>query len=260
MRLANHLLMGVAAAGLAVAASAASADEPIGKGLVMYMQMGGNPGDGATLARQTGAAQAAAALGVELKSQFSAWAPATMINQFKEAMAARPNCIEIMGHPGSTAFHDLVKQATDQGIVVTDGNSPLTPLQNEFGTKGFGYAGVDLYAGGALTANAMLAQGLKSGDEAMVYGVFSQAERGQSEKGLADTLEKAGLKVDRLQITQEVNSDTSLGVPILAAYIQAHPNLKAIGTQHGGVTGTMDQVLNKAGKKPGDIVVRSEEH
>ena len=53
--------------------------------------------------------------------------------------------------------------------------------------------------------------GLKSGDEAMVYGVFSQAERGQSEKGLADTLEKAGLKVDRLEITQEVNSDASLG-------------------------------------------------
>ena len=36
----------------------------------------------------------------------------------------------------------------------------------------------------------------------MVYGVFSQAERGQSEKGLADTLEKAGLKVDRLEITR----------------------------------------------------------
>ena len=136
-----------------------------------------------------------------------------MINQFKEAMAAKPSCIEIMGHPGSTAFHDLVKQAVDQGIVVTDGNSPLTDLQKEFGTKGFGYAGVDLYAGGALTAKAMLAQGLKAGDEAMVYGVFSQAERGQSEKGLADTLEKAGLKVDRLEITQEVNSDTSLGVP-----------------------------------------------
>ena len=101
----------------------------------------------------------------------------------------------------------------------------------------------------------MLAQGLKAGDQAMVYGVFSQAERGQSEKGLADTLEKAGLKVDRLEITQEVNSDTSLGVPILVAYIQAHPNLKAIGTQHGGVTGIMDEVLKKAGKKPGDIIV-----
>jgi simple sugar transport system substrate-binding protein len=255
MRLATILLAGAAATALASAAGLASAADPIGKGLVMYMQMGGNAGDGATLARQTGAAQAAAALGVDLKSQFSAWAPETMINQFKEAMAAKPSCIEIMGHPGNTAFHDLVKQATDQGIVVTDGNSPLSDLQAEFGTKGFGYAGVDLYAGGALTAKAMLAKGLKSGDEAMVYGVFSQAERGQSEKGLADTLEKAGLKVDRLEITQEVNSDTSLGVPILAAYIQAHPNLKAIGTQHGGVTGTMEEVLKKAGKKPGEIIV-----
>ena len=249
------LLAGVAGCAVMAIAGPAVAADPIGKGLVMYMQMGGNPGDGATLARQTGAAQAAAALGVEVKSQFSAWAPEKMIAQFKEAMAAKPNCIAIMGHPGSAAFHDLVKQATDEGIVVTDGNSPLTDLQTEFGTKGFGYAGVDLYAGGALTAKAMLAKGLKSGDQAMVYGVFSQAERGQSEKGLADTLEKAGLKVDRLEITQEVNSDTSLGVPILVAYIQAHPNLKAIGTQHGGVTGVMEEVLKKAGKKPGDIVV-----
>src|SRR5271165_2776310 len=255
MRLANFLLAGVAAAAVATITSSASAADPIGKGLVMYMQMGGNPGDGATLARQTGAKEAAEALGVELKSQFSAWAPETMVAQFKEAMAAKPSCIEIMGHPGSTAFHDLVKQATDQGIVVTDGNSPLTPLQNEFGTKGFGYAGVDLYAGGALTANAMLAQGLKSGDEAMVYGVFSQAERGQSEKGLADTLEKAGLKVDRLEITQEANSDPTLAIPVLTAYVQSHPGLKAIGTQHGGVTSVLAEVLKKAGKKPGEITV-----
>ena len=255
MRVSKLLLIGVAATAVMAIAGPASAADPIGKGLVMYMQMGGNPGDGATLARQTGAAQAAEAFGVQLKAQFSAWAPETMINQFKEAVAAKPSCIEIMGHPGGVAFHDLVKQATDEGIVVTDGNSPLTDLQNDFGTKGFGYAGVDLYAGGSLTAKAMLAQGLKSGDEAMVYGVFSQAERGQSEKGLADTLEKAGLKVDRLEITQEVNSDTSLGIPVLAAYIQAHPNLKAIGTQHGGVTSVLEDVLKKAGKKPGDIIL-----
>ena len=36
-----------------------------------------------------------------------------------------------MGHPGSTAFHDLVRQAVDQGIVVTSGNSPLTDLPRE---------------------------------------------------------------------------------------------------------------------------------
>ncbi len=254
MRSLNLVLMGVAAAAVTAIAGPVSAD-PIGKGLVMYMQMGGNAGDGATLARQTGAKEASEALGVELKSQFSKWEPETMINQFKQALAAKPNCIEIMGHPGSVAFHDLVKQAVDEGIVVTDGNSPLTDLQKEFGPKGFGYAGVDLYAGGALTANAMLAEGLKAGDQAVVWGIFSQAERGQSEKGLADTLEKAGLKVDRLDIPQEVNSDPTLGIPQFAAYIEAHPNLKAIGLQHGSVTGVMPEALKKAGKKPGEIIL-----
>jgi simple sugar transport system substrate-binding protein len=257
MKLTKILLGGAATIALMAGVGVASADDMIGKGITMYMQMGGNPGDGATLARQTGAAQAAAALGIDkLNSQFSAWAPETMISQFKEAMAAKPTCIEIMGHPGGAAFHDLVKQATDQGIIVTDGNSPMTDLQAEFGTKGFGYAGVDLYAGGSLTAQQMIAKGgLKAGDEAMVYGIFSQAERGMSEKGLADTLEKAGLKVDRQDMPQEVNSDTSLGIPILAAYIQSHPKLKAIGTQHGGITGILAQALTKAGKKPGEIVV-----
>ena len=244
----------ILAAGLGYGTASAQDMAP-GEGLVMYMQMGGNAGDGATLARQTGAAQAAKALGVELKEQFSAWAPETMINQFKEAVAARPACIEIMGHPGSAAFHDLVKDAVNQGIVVTVGNSPMSDLQAEFGAQGLGYAGVDLYAGGKLTAEHMIAQGLKSGDEAMVYGVFSQAERGQSEKGLADTLEAAGLKVDRLEITQEANSDASLAVPVLAAYVQANPKLKAIGTQHGGITGILAEMLEKAGKKPGDIIV-----
>ena len=232
------------------------ADEPLGKGLTMYIQMGGTSGDGATLARENGAKAAAAAFGIDLKAQYSQWDPGTMINQFKDAVAAKPSCIEIMGHPGSTAFHDLVKDAVDQGIVVTVGNSPLTDLQKEFGPKGAGYVGLDLYAGGALTANSMIKAGkLKAGDQAMVYGVFSQAERGLSEKGLADTLDKAGLKVDRVEISQEVNSDPSLGVPILTAYIQSHPNLKAIGLQHGGVTAILPEALQKAGKKPGEITI-----
>ncbi|MFL5334832.1 MAG: substrate-binding domain-containing protein [Geminicoccaceae bacterium] len=251
----RNLLLATAA--IALAAGTALAADPPGKGITIYMQMGGNPGDGATLARQTGAAAAAKALGVDqLNEQFSGWAPETMIDQFKQAMAAKPSCIAIMGHPGNEAFMGLVKQAFDQGIEVTHGNAPLTEIQATFGPKGFGYAGVDLYQGGKLTAERMIEVGnLKSGDEAMVYGVFSQAERGQSEKGLAETLEKAGLKVDRLEITQEINSDVSLGVPVLAAYVQSHPNLKAIGTQHGGITGVLAEVLKKAGKKPGQVTV-----
>ena len=101
MKLARILLTTAASAALLAAAAPARADDAPGKGVTIYMQMGGNAGDGATLARQTGAKEAAEALGVDLKSQFSAWAPETMINQFKEAVAAKPTCIEIMGHPGS---------------------------------------------------------------------------------------------------------------------------------------------------------------
>ena len=250
MKIARLLLCGVAAMGL-MAATAAAQEAP-GSGVTIYMQMGGNPGDGATLARQTGAAAAAKALGVDqLNEQFSAWAPEKMIEQFKQALAANPTCIVIMGHPGADAFKDLVDEAVAKGIVVTHGNSPLTPLMEAHGPKGFGYSGVDLYEGGKLTAEEMIKVGnLKSGDKAMVYGVFSQAERGLSEKGLADTLEKAGLTVERLEITQEANSDASLAVPILAAYVQNNPDLKAIGTQHGGITGILAEVLKKAGKNP----------
>lgn len=243
--------------GTTMAAAPALAADPPGKGLTIYMQMGGNPGDGATLARQTGAAAAAQALGVDsLNEQFSGWAPETMLEQFKQAMAANPSCIVIMGHPGSDAFMGLVDEAVGRGITVTHGNAPLTAIQEKHGPQGFGYAGVDLYEGGKLTAEKMIEAGnLKSGDKAMVYGVFSQAERGQSEKGLADTLEAAGLTVDRLEITQEANSDASLAVPVLAAYVQSNPDLKAIGTQHGGITSVLAEVLRKAGKQPGEITV-----
>jgi simple sugar transport system substrate-binding protein len=250
------LLAGAAGLMLLSGTLALAQDEAPGAGVTIYMQMGGQSGEGPVLAREVGAKAAAQGLGATLNAQYSGWQPERMIAQFKEALAAKPSCIVIMGHPGSEAFKDLVKQAFDQGIIVTHGNAPLSEIQQAYGPKGFGYSGVDLYEGGALTANEMIkAGGLKSGDEAMVYGVFSQAERGQSEKGLADTLEKAGLKVDRLEISPEVNSDTSLAVPVLAAYVQSHPGLKAVGTQHGGVTGVMADVLKKAGKKPGEITV-----
>jgi simple sugar transport system substrate-binding protein len=258
MRAVKIALLGAVAFGVAAGmVHAQPAGEPPGKGLTIYMQMGGTPGDGATLARQTGAAAAAKALGVsQLNEQFSAWQPEKMIEQFKQAMAASPDCIVIMGHPGNEAFGDLVKQAVDRGITVTHGNAPLSEIMKAHGAQGFGYSGVDLYEGGKLTAQEMIKAGsLKSGDKAMVYGVFSQAERGQSEKGLAETLEKAGLKVDRLEITQEANSDASLAVPVLAADIQSNPDLKAIGTQHGGITSVLAEVLKKAGKKPGEITV-----
>ena len=148
------------------------------------MQMGGTAGDASTLARTNGAKAAAAALGIKLVEQYSGWDPQKMIDQFKEAMAAKPDGIVIMGHPGEDAFAALVDEAESQGIIVTSGNNPLPNIEAKYQTKGFGYAGANLHDGGYLTGQAMVAAGLKAGDEALVYDIWHQEGRSESSQGI----------------------------------------------------------------------------
>ncbi len=244
------------AAGLVIAAGAAapSQAQTIGEGLVMYFQMGGNPGGGATLARTNGARAAAEAFGVDLREQYSAWQPDVMINQFKEAMAANPDCIEIMGHPGNDAFWDLAAEARERGIVLTSGNSQLSDLFNEYRQSGFGFVGMDNYRSGRLVAGATIKNaGLKEGDRVMVYGLLSQDERGKLERGALDVYEENNMTIDYIEISPEVNADPSLAVPILVAYIERTPDVKSIITSHGTVTGFLGKALKEAGKEPGEI-------
>jgi simple sugar transport system substrate-binding protein len=225
------------------------------KQIVVYMQMGGQQGDPSTLARTNGAKAAAAALNVKLIEQYSGWDSQKMIDQFKEAIAAKPDGIVIMGHPGEDAMGSLVDQAEGMGIIVTSGNNPLPNIESKYQTKGFGYAGADLHAGGYLTGKAMVAAGLKAGDEALVYDIWHQEGRSKSPQGIYDALTEAGLTVEKLDVTDDVDKDASLAIPILTAYIQAHPNVKAIGTQHGNLTSVMPKVLEAAGKKAGDVAI-----
>jgi len=246
------------AAGVLIAAGvsgpAASQEGTIGEGLVMYFQMGGNPGGGATLARTNGARAAAEAFGVDLREQYSAWQPDVMINQFKEAMAGNPDCIEIMGHPGNDAFWDLAAEARERGIVLTSGNSQLSDLFNEYRQSGFGFVGMDNYRSGRLVAGATIKNaGLKEGDRVMVYGLLSQDERGKLERGALDVYEENNMTIDYIEISPEVNADPSLAVPILVAYIERTPDVKSIITSHGTVTGFLGKALQEAGKEPGEI-------
>lgn len=246
------MVLAVAVVVFAIGHSSATAQD---QKIIVYMQMGGTAGDASTLARTNGAKEAAASLGVELHEQYSSWDPQTMIAQFKEAVAAHPDGIVIMGHPGEDAFAALVDDAESQGIIVTSGNNPLPNIEAKYQTAGFGYAGADLHDGGFLTGQAMVASGLKAGDEAMVYDIWHQEGRSVSAQGVVDALEAAGVKVDKLDVSNDVDKDASLGIPVLTGYIAAHPNLKAIGTQHGNITAILPKVLEAAGKKPGDIIV-----
>lgn len=226
----------------------------LGDGMTIYIQCGGPEGGPATIARTNGARDAARHLGVKLIEQYSKWQPEIMIQQFKEALAAEPDGIAIMGHPGSDAFAPFVKEAVEKGIIVTSGNTPLTELYNAYGGNGFGYAGVDLYAGGYLTGKSMVKQGLKKGDKALVYGLMGQAERGRSTRGMYDALKEEGLEVDYMEISPEVDADFSQCVPVLTAYLTSNPDTKAIGSQHGGITSMFQKVLEESGKKLGDVI------
>jgi len=223
--------------------------------LVVYMQMGGTQGDASTLARTNGARAAAEALGIELHEQYSGWDQQTMIDQFTEALAADPDGIVIMGHPGEAAMQPLVDEAFSRGIIVTSGNNPLPNIEAQYQTRGFGYAGADLYQGGYLTGLSMVAAGLQSGDEAVIYDIWHQEGRSVSSQGMYDALTEAGVVVEKLDVSDEVDSDVSLAFPILTAYIEAHPNLRAIGTQHGNITANLMSVLQAEGLAPGDIIV-----
>ena len=226
-----------------------------GEQLVIYMQMGGLQGGGATLPRTNGAKAAAKDLNVKLVEQYSGWDPQKMIEQFKEAMAANPDGIVIMGHPGEGAFESLVNEAISQGIIVTSGNNPLPNIEAAHQADGFGYAGADLYQGGYLTGKSMIAAGLKAGDKALVYDIWHEEGRSKSPQGIFDALEEAGLVVEKLDVSKEVNEEASLAIPILTAYLEANPDLRAIGTQHGNITAALPKVLEAAGKKPGEVIV-----
>jgi simple sugar transport system substrate-binding protein len=215
---------------------------------------GGTPGGGFEQVVYNGALQAAADTGADVQYVWSDWDPAKMITQFTQAVATKPDGIAVMGHPGDTAFDPLIDDAESQGIIVTSMNTQLPLAQAKYSGKGFGYAGAILYnAGFALGQEAIAESGLKSGDTAFLWGLLSQAGRGERTKGVKDALEKAGLKVIYQEIDDATNANASAGVPVFTGIMSAHPEIKMVITDHGNLTGTMQTFLEAAGKKPGDV-------
>ena len=143
-----------------------------------------------------GAKQAEADLGPTVSYVFSDWDPQKMIQQFKEAVATKPDGIAVMGHPGDDAFSPLIDDAESQGIIVTSQNTELPTSFGNYQGNGFGYVGaVNYTAGYNLGKEAVKRFGLQSGDRAMVWGLLSQPSRGERTKGVIDALEEAGLTV-----------------------------------------------------------------
>ena len=241
------------------AAEEVAAETTTGKpfeGITIWFFTGGPEGCPFGSVVYNGAKAAEEALGPTVTYLFSDWNVEKMISQFKEAVAAAPDGICIMGHPGEDAFRPLIDDAESKGIIVTSQNTELPTLQAKYGANGFGYVGASNYSAGvALGKQSVLEFDLKAGDRALVWGLLAQETRGLRSQGCIDALEEAGLTVDYLEISDEINADATLGTPVITGYISANPDVKLIITDHGGLTSTAGTYMKAANVEPGEINV-----
>jgi simple sugar transport system substrate-binding protein len=246
-------------AGPGTAAPGATAANPGGaapaaqfcSGMKITFFPGGTPGGSFETVVYNGAKAAQAAFGPDVSYQWSNWDPATMITQFQQAVATKPDGIAVMGHPGDTSFDALIDDAVKQGIAITVMNTELPKAE---GAHGLGYTGAVLHDAGASLANEAIKRGnLKSGDEVFVWGLAAQPGRGERTNGITDALKAAGMTVDYLEIDSATNADPNAGTATFTGYAASHPNVKAIFIDHGNLTSAIPTYMKAANMAPGSV-------
>jgi simple sugar transport system substrate-binding protein len=234
------------------AASAAALRDKWCSGVKIRFFVGGAEGDAFASIVYNGAVQAAADTGADVDYVFSGWSSEKMVQQLREAVAAAPKGIAMMGHPGNAAILPLAEEASKAGIKMMYQNVPVDQAVAKFGG---GYVGAQQNPQGrALGEEAVRRFGLKEGDVAIVLSDWSQEERSQRELGTIQAFEAHGLKVVKLQAPQELGTDPNSGIPVITAAITANPDVKLIAYPGGQPLGNAQTYMEAAGKKPGDII------
>lgn len=213
---------------------------------------GGAEGDAFASIVYNGAVQAAKDTGAKVDYVFSGWSSERMIQQLREAVAAKPDGIAMMGHPGNAAIMPLAEEASKAGIKMMYQNVPVDEVTAKFGG---GYVGAQQNPQGrALGEESIRRFGLKSGDVAIVMSDWSQIERAERELGTLQVFEEAGIKVVKLQSPSDTGGDPNVAIPIITAAIAANPDAKLIAYPGGQPLGNASVYMQAAGKDPGDIV------
>ena len=248
-------LLGATAVALTVASAsfseAAALRDKWCKDVHLRFFSGGAEGDAFGSIVYNGAKQAQADTGAQVDFVFSGWDSEKMVQQLREAVAAKPNGIAMMGHPGDDAIMPLAKQASEAGIKMMYQNVPVPKVVAAFGG---GYVGAQQEPQGrALGVEAVRMAGLKKGDVAIMIGPFENVNRGARELGTATAMEEAGVKVVKINSATEWAKDPNLALPIITAAILNNPGVKAIGYPGGQLLGNVPTYMAAAKKKPGEI-------
>lgn len=211
---------------------------------------GGSPGDGFAPILALGAQTAARDLGAKVDIIFSKWEVETMLSQLRTSIAAKPDGIAMMGHPGDTALAPLAAKVRAAKIAVVYQNVDVPQVRAKYGG---GFVGANLKEqGAALAQKALRVLPLKRGDRVTVFGPWGQPGRYLREGATADTLKAAGLKVDRLNLPLEATTDPNVLTPIISAQLLRHKDTRMI-VYPGTMLGSAPQYMRAAGKKPGQV-------
>jgi simple sugar transport system substrate-binding protein len=214
--------------------------------------VGGAEGDGFGSIVLRGAQAAEADLGPTVDYVFSGWDSETMIQQLREAVAAAPDGIAMMGHPGDAAIMPLAEEAAAAGILMMYQNVDVPEVRAAFGG---GYVGAQLYPQGrALAAEALRQYPLEAGSTVIILGPFSQQNRALRERGTADVFIEAGMNVVEIDSPPPWAADPNLAIPAISAALLDNPDTKLIGYPGGQMLGNAPIYMETVDKQPGDII------
>ncbi|THD41986.1 MAG: sugar ABC transporter substrate-binding protein [Bradyrhizobium sp.] len=251
----KSVVLGSTAIALAIActsyANAAALRDKWCKDVHLRFFVGGAEGDAFGTIVYNGAKQAQNDTGAQVEFVFSGWSAEKMTQQLREAVAAKPDGIAMMGHPGDDAIMPSAEAASKAGIKMMYQNVPVPKVVAAFGG---GYVGAQqAEQGHALGVEAVKDGGLKAGDTAIMIGPFDLENRGARELGTAKAMEEAGVKVTKINSPPEWAADPNLAIPVVTAAILNNPSVKAIGYPGGQLLGNVPTYMQAAKKKPGEI-------
>lgn len=246
------LLIGLLLVGLVSVSGFAAehdSDDPV---KIIYL-VGGPEGGPFASVKAEGARHAAEVLDekADVTIRYGDWNPQNDASLFQESMAMDPDGIAVIGWG---AVEPFIEEAIEEDIIVTTHNVDLPELEERYKAKGFGYVGQEIYDSGYMLGSAAVERAeLGEGDTGLVWGLKSEPVRGERTKGAIDALEEAGLEVNYIEISAEVDKDPSNGIPVITGYLQSNPDTDIVITDHGALTATHEQYFNAAGLGPDEI-------
>ncbi len=217
----------------------------------MRFFVGGAEGDAFGTIVYNGARQAAADTGAQVDYVFSGWANEKMTQQLREAVAAHPDGIAMMGHPGEAAIVPLAMQASKAGIKMMYQNVPVPAAVDKVGG---GYVGAQQEPQGhALGVEILRRFGLSKGDMAIVILASNDVIRKRARKARRRPSRKPA---SRLCVWRAIPAGPPIPIspsPSSPRRSRPIPTAKAIVYPGGQHLGNAAVYMKAAGKKPGEV-------